>query len=113
MPLNRRKFLSRSAVTGAGVALAGAAAAPAAEAAAPAHRGGRKPKRYALTVLGTTDLHGHVFNWDYFKDAEYTDAAGNAQGLGRISTLVNQVREEKGRRNTLLVDAATPSRAPR
>ncbi|WP_333758679.1 bifunctional metallophosphatase/5'-nucleotidase [Streptomyces sp. ISBFB 2968] len=105
MPLNRRKFLSRSAVTGAGVALAGAAAAPAAEAAAPAHRGGRKPKRYALTVLGTTDLHGHVFNWDYFKDAEYTDAAGNAQGLGRISTLVNQVREEKGRRNTLLVDA--------
>ncbi|WP_414820658.1 twin-arginine translocation signal domain-containing protein, partial [Streptomyces rubrogriseus] len=28
MPLNRRKFLSRSAVTGAGVALAGAAAAP-------------------------------------------------------------------------------------
>lgn len=26
MPLNRRKFLSRSAVTGAGVALAGAAA---------------------------------------------------------------------------------------
>ncbi|MFE9706423.1 bifunctional metallophosphatase/5'-nucleotidase [Streptomyces sp. NPDC005930] len=104
MPLNRRTFLSRSAVTGAGVALTGAAAAPAAEAAAPAPRG-RKPKRYALTVLGTTDLHGHVFNWDYFKDAEYTDAAGNAQGLGRISTLVNQVREEKGRHNTLLVDA--------
>ncbi|WP_108934408.1 bifunctional metallophosphatase/5'-nucleotidase [Streptomyces ardesiacus] len=107
MPLNRRTFLSRSAVTGAGVALAGAAAAPAAEAAAPAAQGhpGGKQKRYALTVLGTTDLHGHVFNWDYFKDAEYTDAAGNAQGLGRISTLVNQVREEKGRHNTLLVDA--------
>ncbi|MGQ5595545.1 bifunctional metallophosphatase/5'-nucleotidase [Streptomyces sp. ESR1.13] len=107
MPLNRRTFLSRSAVTGAGVALAGAAAAPAAEAADPAAQGhpGGKQKRYALTVLGTTDLHGHVFNWDYFKDAEYTDAAGNAQGLGRISTLVNQVREEKGRHNTLLVDA--------
>ncbi len=105
MPLNRRKFLSRSAVTGAGVALAGAAAAPAAEAAAPAHRGPKKPKRYALTVLGTTDLHGHVFNWDYYKDAEYTDAAGNAQGLARISTLVDQVREEKGRQNTLLLDA--------
>ncbi|MFD7953136.1 bifunctional metallophosphatase/5'-nucleotidase [Streptomyces ardesiacus] len=107
MPLNRRTFLSRSAVTGAGVALAGAAAAPAAQAAAPAAQGhpGGKQKRYALTVLGTTDLHGHVFNWDYFKDAEYTDAAGNAQGLGRISTLVNQVREEKGRHNTLLVDA--------
>ncbi|GGW89977.1 multifunctional 2',3'-cyclic-nucleotide 2'-phosphodiesterase/5'-nucleotidase/3'-nucleotidase [Streptomyces malachitofuscus] len=62
-------------------------------------------KRYALTVMGTTDLHGHVFNWDYFKDAEYTDTAGNAQGLARVSTLVNQVREEKGRRNTLLLDA--------
>ncbi|MFE1107248.1 bifunctional UDP-sugar hydrolase/5'-nucleotidase [Streptomyces rochei] len=104
MPLNRRKFLSRSAVTGAGVALAGAVAAPAAEA-APAHKGRRRPKRYALTVLGTTDLHGHVFNWDYFKDAEYTDSAGNAQGLSRVSTLVKQVRKEKGRHNTLLLDA--------
>ena len=46
-------------------------------------------KRYSFTVMGTTDLHGHVFNWDYFKDAEYKDTAGNAQGLARISTLVN------------------------
>ncbi|WP_028803104.1 bifunctional metallophosphatase/5'-nucleotidase [Streptomyces sp. 142MFCol3.1] len=103
MPLNRRKFLKKSAVTGAGVALAGAAAAPAAQAAEA--KGGKKPKRYSLTVMGTTDLHGHVFNWDYFKDAEYKDAAGNAQGLSRISTLVNQIREEKGRCNTLLLDA--------
>ncbi len=99
MPLNRRKFLKRSAVTGAGVALSGAAAAPAAQA-APAAKG---PKRYSLTVMGTTDLHGHVFNWDYFKDAEYSDKAGNSQGLARISTLVDQVREEKGRCNTLLL----------
>ncbi|WP_432185920.1 bifunctional metallophosphatase/5'-nucleotidase [Streptomyces sp. Tue6028] len=103
MPLNRRKFLKKSAVTGAGVALAGTAAAPAAQAAET--KGGKKPKRYSLTVMGTTDLHGHVFNWDYFKDAEYKDAAGNAQGLSRISTLVNQIREEKGRCNTLLLDA--------
>ncbi|MEU6536135.1 5'-nucleotidase C-terminal domain-containing protein [Streptomyces sp. NPDC047000] len=105
MPLNRRKFLKKSAVTGAGVALAGTAAAPAAQAAetAPAHR--KPPRRYSLTVMGTTDLHGHVFNWDYFKDAEYSDKAGNAQGLARISTLVNQVRKEKGRCNTLLLDA--------
>ncbi|MEU9880478.1 bifunctional metallophosphatase/5'-nucleotidase [Streptomyces phaeochromogenes] len=106
MPLNRRKFLKKSAVTGAGVALAGAAVAPSAQAAeAVVAKGGRKPKRYSLTVMGTTDLHGHVFNWDYFKDAEYKDAAGNAQGLARISTLVNAVRKEKGRRNTLLLDA--------
>ncbi|MEU5277520.1 5'-nucleotidase C-terminal domain-containing protein [Streptomyces asoensis] len=107
MPLNRRKFLKKSAVTGAGVALAGAAAAPAAQAAEAGKPGkpGKQPKRYALTVLGTTDLHGHVFNWDYFKDAEYKDAAGNAQGLARISTLVNRIREEKGRENVLLLDA--------
>ncbi|MEW2045303.1 5'-nucleotidase C-terminal domain-containing protein [Streptomyces sp. NPDC005476] len=106
MPLNRRKFLKKSAVTGAGVAIAGAAVAPAQ--AAEARKPGKpvkQPKRYALTVLGTTDLHGHVFNWDYFKDAEYKDAAGNAQGLARISTLVNRIRAEKGRENTLLVDA--------
>ncbi|MFF1404152.1 bifunctional metallophosphatase/5'-nucleotidase [Streptomyces sp. NPDC058294] len=104
MPLNRRKFLKKSAATGAGVAVAGAAAAPAARAA-----DGTKPphpaKRYSLTVMGTTDLHGHVFNWDYFKDAEYADKAGNAMGLARISTLVEQVRAEKGRCNTLLLDA--------
>ncbi|MFG2952679.1 bifunctional metallophosphatase/5'-nucleotidase [Streptomyces sp. NPDC048291] len=101
MPLNRRKFLENSAATGAGVAVAGAAAAPAQASGRPA----RHPRRYSLTVMGTTDLHGHVFNWDYFKDAEYSDKAGNAMGLARISTLVEQVRKAKGRRNTLLLDA--------
>ncbi|MBW8797955.1 MAG: 5'-nucleotidase C-terminal domain-containing protein [Streptomyces sp.] len=101
MPLNRRKFLEKSAATGAGVAIAGAAAAPARASVRPA----RHPRRYSLTVMGTTDLHGHVFNWDYFKDAEYSDKAGNAMGLARISTLVDQVRKAKGRRNTLLLDA--------
>ncbi|MFF3941296.1 bifunctional metallophosphatase/5'-nucleotidase [Streptomyces phaeofaciens] len=103
MPLNRRKFLKKSAVTGAGVAIAGAAVAPAQ--AAEAKKPAKAPKRYSLTVMGTTDLHGHVFNWDYFKNAEYSDKAGNAQGLARISTLVEQVRAEKGRCNTLLLDA--------
>ncbi|MEU6531159.1 5'-nucleotidase C-terminal domain-containing protein [Streptomyces sp. NPDC046928] len=105
MPLDRRKFLKKSAVTGAGVAVAGAVGAPAAQAAQPAQAKGPRKKRYALTVMGTTDLHGNVFNWDYFKDAEYSDTAGNAKGLSRVSTLVNQVRKEKGRGNTLLIDA--------
>ncbi|MGW4734092.1 bifunctional metallophosphatase/5'-nucleotidase [Streptomyces shenzhenensis] len=106
MPLNRRKFLKKSAATGAGVAIAGAAAAPAQASTSPAQRThGKQPKRHSLTVMGTTDLHGHVFNWDYFKDAEYSDAAGNAMGLARVSTLINQVRKEKGRENTLLLDA--------
>ncbi|MFJ8945930.1 bifunctional metallophosphatase/5'-nucleotidase [Streptomyces sp. NPDC102395] len=104
MPFNRRKFLKRSAVTGAGVAIGGAAAAPAARAAE-----GTKPakpaKRYAFTVMGTTDLHGNVFNWDYFTDQEFDDKAHNDVGLAKISTLVNRIREEKGRGNTLLIDA--------
>ncbi|WP_033310593.1 5'-nucleotidase C-terminal domain-containing protein [Streptomyces iakyrus] len=101
MPLNRRKFLEKSAVTGAGVALAGAVSAPGARA-AEAKRGA---KRYAFTVLGTTDLHGNVFNWDYFTDKEFDDKDHNDVGLAKVSTLVNRVREEKGRRNTLLIDA--------
>ncbi|MGW7055901.1 bifunctional metallophosphatase/5'-nucleotidase [Streptomyces sp. NPDC054887] len=101
MPLNRRTFLGRSAAAGAGVAVAGGAVAtPAA-----AHGHGRPPKRYSFTVMGTTDLHGNVFNWDYFTDKEFDDKAHNDVGLAKISTLVNQVRAEKGRRNTLLIDA--------
>ncbi|MFI9200889.1 bifunctional metallophosphatase/5'-nucleotidase [Streptomyces sp. NPDC053048] len=106
MPLNRRNFLGRTAVTGAGVALAGAVGTVPAEAASSgAESSGRRKKRYSFTVMGTTDLHGHVFNWDYFTDAEFDDKAHNDVGLAKISTLVDQVRAEKGRRNTLLIDA--------
>jgi 2',3'-cyclic-nucleotide 2'-phosphodiesterase/3'-nucleotidase len=106
MPLNRRTFLERTAAAGAGVAVAGAAAAPAvAEERGKDHGRGRPQKRYSFTVLGTTDLHGNVFNWDYFTDKEFDDKAHNDVGLAKISTLVNQIREEKGRRNTLLIDA--------
>ncbi|MFI7021066.1 bifunctional metallophosphatase/5'-nucleotidase [Streptomyces sp. NPDC050164] len=104
MPLNRRKFLEKSAVTGAGVALTGAVGAPGAQA-AEAREGERGVKRYAFTVLGTTDLHGNVFNWDYFTDQEFDDKNHNDVGLAKVSTLVNRVREEKGHRNTLLIDA--------
>lgn len=38
-------------------------------------------------------------------DKEFDDKAHNDVGLAKISTLVNQVRAEKGRRNTLLIDA--------
>lgn len=60
---------------------------------------------YQLTVMGTTDLHGSALNWDYFKNAEYDDSAHNDVGLAKISTLVNQVRADRGDRNTLLLDA--------
>ncbi|MFJ8478149.1 bifunctional metallophosphatase/5'-nucleotidase [Kitasatospora sp. NPDC094011] len=112
MSLNRRDFVTRSAATAAGAALAGGAvvaAAPAAAAAEPdtaAAKGSkRKPHRQAFTVMGTTDLHGRVLNWDYFTDAEYVDKAHNAVGLARISTLANQVREDKGWDRCLLIDS--------
>ncbi|WP_030259888.1 MULTISPECIES: bifunctional metallophosphatase/5'-nucleotidase [Streptomyces] len=112
MPLNRRDFVTRSAATAAGAALVGGAAvaaAPSAAAAEPdtaAAKGPqRKPRKQAFTVMGTTDLHGRVLNWDYFTDAEYVDKAHNAVGLAKISTLANQVREEKGWDRCLLIDS--------
>ncbi|MEV7614337.1 5'-nucleotidase C-terminal domain-containing protein [Streptomyces sp. NPDC089799] len=102
MAFDRRTFLGTSAATGAAVALAGAAGSPAA--AAESQRAA-KPRTYAFTVMGTTDLHGNVFNWDYFTDKEFDDKAHNDVGLAKISTLVEQVRAEKGRGNTLLIDA--------
>ncbi|GAA3396771.1 bifunctional metallophosphatase/5'-nucleotidase [Streptomyces roseoviridis] len=101
MPLNRRAFLEGSAAVGAGAALTAGLAAPAeARDARP-----RPAKRYSFTVMGTTDLHGNVFNWDYFTDREFDDKAHNDVGLAKISTLVNRVRAEKGAGNTLLIDA--------
>lgn len=102
MPLNRRTFLESSVAVGAGAAVAtGAAVAP-----ARAHESRPRPaKRYSFTVMGTTDLHGNIFNWDYFTDKEFDDKAHNDVGLAKISTLVDQVRKAKGRRNTLLIDA--------
>ncbi|MEV5594301.1 5'-nucleotidase C-terminal domain-containing protein [Streptomyces sp. NPDC052496] len=103
MPLGRRKFLGSSVATGAGAALIGTAAPSAV--AAPVSGGARPARRYAFTVMGTTDLHGNVFNWDYAADAEFDDKDHNDVGLAKISTLVRRVREEKGARNTLLIDA--------
>ncbi|MBY8876636.1 bifunctional metallophosphatase/5'-nucleotidase [Actinacidiphila acidipaludis] len=108
MALNRRDFINRSAATGAGVALAGAAgavAAPAAQAADGQAGHGCPPKTFSLRVLGTTDLHGHALNWDYFTNAEYDDAAHNDVGLAKVATLVAQARTEKGHDRTLLIDA--------
>lgn len=105
MAFDRRTFLGSSAATGAAVALTGAAGSPASAAAPAGPQPGPQPRTYAFTVMGTTDLHGNVFNWDYFTDAEFDDKAHNDVGLAKISTLVEQVRAQKGRRNTLLIDA--------
>ncbi len=91
----------RTVLTGA-AALAAAGLVPEAADAAPAH--GHTPHQ-RITVLGTTDSHGNVFNWDYFSDREYDDAGHNDVGLAKISTLVAAMRKRRGRVHTLLIDA--------
>ncbi|MGW7256028.1 bifunctional metallophosphatase/5'-nucleotidase [Streptomyces sp. NPDC054834] len=102
-PMNRREFVQKSAVTGAAVAVAGAVGTGTAEAAG--HKPDCKPRTWTFSILGTTDLHSHVFDWDYYKDAAYSDKAGNSVGVARVATLVKQQREAKGEDHVLLVDA--------
>jgi 2',3'-cyclic-nucleotide 2'-phosphodiesterase/3'-nucleotidase len=101
--MNRREFVKKSAVTGAAVAAAGTVAA------APAQAAERKrehtPRTWSFSILGTTDLHSHVFDWDYYKDAAYSDKAVYSVGVARVATLIKQQREAKGEDHVLLVDA--------
>ena len=55
-----------------------------------------------LTLLSTTDVHGHVLNWDYFADAEYTGT--NTLGLSRVATVVDQVRAAEGAESVVVLD---------
>lgn len=65
-----------------------------------------KAPRLRLTVLGTTDLHGHILNWDYHAGREYADSNGNHIGLAKIASLVHAIRTERGPDSpTLLLDA--------
>ncbi len=103
----RRSVLS--ATTAAGVLAAAGWQEPASAAeAAPTESTGTAPdgrRRVTVTVLGTTDLHGNVFNWDYFKDAEFDDSAHNDVGLAKVASLVAAMRYRRGAASTVLVDA--------
>ncbi|HEU4945808.1 MAG TPA: 5'-nucleotidase C-terminal domain-containing protein [Kribbella sp.] len=96
------RTLGRRTVIGGAAATALAAAG---FQAIPAYAGGST----RLSVMGTTDLHGNVFNWDYFKNAEYDDSAHNDIGLAKISTLVDAVRQriaaDRNAPRPLLLDA--------
>ncbi|XAS63398.1 bifunctional metallophosphatase/5'-nucleotidase [Pseudarthrobacter sp. So.54] len=97
--LSRRAMLA-AALVGGGTAAATLAGAPAAQAGPASAR-----KRFTLTVLGTTDLHNNVFNWDYFKNLPYADTAGNKIGIAQASTLIKAMRTERGAAKTLTIDA--------
>ncbi|WP_433302197.1 bifunctional metallophosphatase/5'-nucleotidase [Actinoplanes sp. CA-030573] len=87
-------------------ASAAATAAPfVASGAAQAHGGhAPAPETYHLTVLGTSDTHGNVYNWDYYRDAEYDDSAHNDVGVAKLAALVNKLRGE-ATGATLVLDA--------
>jgi len=61
--------------------------------------------RTRVTVLGTTDLHGNVLNWDYFKNAEFTNNKSDDIGLAKASTLISAVREARAGEPVLTLDA--------
>ncbi len=49
-----------------------------------------------LSILGTGDLHGNLYGYDYFLNKEINS------GMAKIATLVKKVRKEK--KNVILVD---------
>ncbi|MCX5236115.1 5'-nucleotidase C-terminal domain-containing protein [Streptomyces prunicolor] len=107
-PMNRREFVQKTAVTGAVAAVAGTAAVTPAEAAdrhPKPHPHPKPNKTWSFSILGTTDLHSHVFDWDYYLDKAYSDAKGNSVGVARVATLIKQQRKAKGEGHVLLVDA--------
>lgn len=52
-----------------------------------------------LRILGTTDIHTHLYNYDYYKDAETLEF-----GLAKTATLIKKAREEEAGKNNLLFD---------
>ncbi len=98
-PITRRTMLASLAAAG---ALTAAGMSPAEAAKRSPYRPGTPVK---LTIMGTTDLHGCVFNWDYFKNVEYTDSKANDIGLAKVATLVEALRAQRGREHTLMIDA--------
>ena len=101
----RRQLLAMAAVGGAGAAAVAAAgpASAAGAAAGPGNDGEVMSKR--LTVMGTSDIHGNVYNWDYYKDTEYDDSAHNDVGVAKASPMVKRSRREVRGERTLTIDA--------
>jgi 2',3'-cyclic-nucleotide 2'-phosphodiesterase/3'-nucleotidase len=101
----RRQLLALAAVGGAGaVAVAGGATATAADRRTDPNRSSRTDVA-RITVLGTTDLHGNVYNWDYFKNAPYSDSAGNNIGIAKAATIIKTVRSVVGAGTCVTLDA--------
>ncbi|MBI4467736.1 MAG: bifunctional metallophosphatase/5'-nucleotidase [Acidobacteria bacterium] len=57
----------------------------------------REGARVTITILGTTDLHGHIYPFDY-----YADRPAN-RGLAKAYTIIKEIRRTQP--NTLLIDS--------
>ena len=53
-------------------------------------------QKQTLTILGTTDVHGNLWDWSY------EDSAQKNVGLAKVSTFVQETRKQNP--NTLLID---------
>ncbi len=87
--------LPRSLAVAGAAALGLSLALPTAASAAPGDR-------IDLTLMATTDVHGHVFDWDYFRNAAYPE--NQTLGLSRVGAVVDQVRAEQGAESVITVD---------
>ncbi|MFT4083046.1 MAG: 5'-nucleotidase C-terminal domain-containing protein [Nocardioides sp.] len=110
-PAPRRRTVITGAVTGA-AALAAAGFAGPADARGGTHgthgrhgRHGHGNDTLRLTVLGTTDLHGNVYNWDYYQNAEFDDTAHDDVGIAKVQTLIKAMRAERAGEPILTLDA--------
>ncbi len=56
------------------------------------------PSSATISVLATSDIHGHVLNYDYASNA----APSSSVGLAKVSTYVNSVRAKNS--NVMLID---------
>ncbi len=95
----------RTVVTGAAAGVAATAASVAAASPASAGTGGSTTRTLKLSVLGTTDLHGNVFNWDYYKNAEFDDAAHLDIGLAKVRTVIDRERAARAGQPVITLDA--------
>src|SRR5689334_10240136 len=90
MPLRARAVVHALVLALAGLAVAFSARA---------QEGAAAPAHVTISVLHTTDLHGHLLAWDYA-----TGKPVDGYGLAKVATLIRRVRAEQGAR-TVLVDA--------
>ncbi|MEU3458122.1 5'-nucleotidase C-terminal domain-containing protein [Micromonospora sp. NPDC006766] len=97
---SRRQVLAVAAAAATAPLLASAPARAAAS-----NGNGVPTTTWDLTVLGTSDTHGNVYNWDYYLDAEYDDSQHNDVGVAKLASLVNQIRAERKGKATLVLDA--------